>query len=133
MHLTYHHFAVLSMAGIAALVVILAATARWFWRAYRVDIPASPRLFVAAWAAGLVLALLGWTRGGANTAAAWGIGVALLMLYLAATGRQRVGSTAIKVGDIVPAFTAVDEHGAQFDSASLAGSRFLLKFFRGHW
>ena len=121
------------MTGIVALIVVLATTTRWFWRAYRVDIPASPRLFVAAWSVGLLLGVMAWSQGGANTAAAWAIGVALLMLYLASTGAQRVGNTAIKVGDTIPAFTALDEHGAQFDSASLAGSRFLLKFFRGHW
>jgi peroxiredoxin len=39
----------------------------------------------------------------------------------------------IRVGDLVPAFEAPDEHGALFRSSSLNGEPLLIKFFRGHW
>jgi len=39
----------------------------------------------------------------------------------------------VKVGDRVRDFTAIDGHGDRFELSSLAGQRFLLKFYRGHW
>jgi hypothetical protein len=57
-------------------------------------------------------------------------GVMLLGLY--ALRKQGAGD-AIAVGDSLPVFSALDGEGAVFESASLAGSPVLLKFFRGHW
>lgn len=119
--------------GLIALTLVLGAIARWFWLAWRVAIPASPGLFMAVWATGLVIGVAGLLTPGGHSAAAWAVGLALLMLYLSVTAGQKVAANGIQVGDTIPAFTALDEHGALFDSASLAGSRFLLKFFRGHW
>lgn len=121
------------MLGTTALSLTLAAIARWLWRAYRVDIPGSPRVFQALWAAGLILGLIALARPAGGSAAGWAVGLPALMLYLSTTGRQRIGTDAIRVGDTVPAFSALAADGSQFDSASLAGSRFLLKVFRGHW
>lgn len=42
-------------------------------------------------------------------------------------------SRAIKVGDIIPQFTAPDGSGGSFDSRSLNGHLVLIKFFRAHW
>ena len=119
--------------GLIALVLALGAITRWFWLAWRVAIPASPGLFMAVWATALILGVAGLLQPSNHTAAGWAIGLALLMLYLSVTAGQKAPADGIQVGDTIPAFTAPDEHGATFDSASLAGSRFLLKFFRGHW
>ena len=40
---------------------------------------------------------------------------------------------AIRVGDPMPAFTAVDDGGVLFDSERLRGNPVLIKFFRAHW
>lgn len=120
------------MLGIAALCLTLAAVGRWFWRAWRVDIPRSPRAFQAVWAGGLLLGLIALGSAG-GAAAWWAVALSSLMLYLSTTGKQKTGTDAIRVGDTVPAFTAPDADDALFDSASLAGQRFLLKVFRGHW
>ena len=53
----------------------------------------------------------------------------MVLNYLAPQRAQ----AAIEVGQTIPAFSALDEHGNVFDSGSLAGSRVLIKFFRGHW
>lgn len=119
--------------GLIALTLVLGAIARWFWLAWRVAIPASSGMFMAVWATGLVLGVAALISPGSHTAAGWAIGLALLMLYLAMTAGQKAGVGGVNVGDTIPHFTALDENDAQFDSASLAGSRFLLKFFRGHW
>ena len=39
----------------------------------------------------------------------------------------------VKLGDPLPAFTALDDEEEKFDIRSLAGTPLLLKFFRGHW
>ena len=79
--------------------------------------------------------ILGIDLGTTNSLAAlpWSIGLAAFLLYLTATGAQKVADEGIQVGDTIPAFTAPDDEGNEFDSASLAGSRVLIKFFRGHW
>jgi peroxiredoxin len=55
-----------------------------------------------------------------------------LFLYFLFTGSQK-NQTTLSIGDAMPAFTAVDDDGEVFDSAALAGTPVLLKFFRGHW
>ena len=50
-----------------------------------------------------------------------------------AIGKQKTGDGAIRVGATIPAFSALDEHNQTFESASLAGTPALIKFFRGHW
>jgi peroxiredoxin len=37
------------------------------------------------------------------------------------------------VGGSIPEFAAVDGRGGRFHSRELAGKRYLLKFYRGHW
>ncbi len=118
-------FALLLFSGLA-----------WFRRLRRVAIPDSRIAFQFLW---LLAALLGvasffasdggWLSGIIGGVAALG-GITLLLLH--ALRKQGVGNT-ISVGDQIPAFTALDGEGNSFDSASVAGSPVLLKFFRGHW
>ena len=54
-----------------------------------------------------------------------------LFLFSMASQSQQV--PAVIEGQPLPEFTALDETGAVFDSASLRGRPTLIKFFRGHW
>ena len=119
--------------GLIGFVIILAASGRWFWRAWRVNIPSTPRVFQVLLGIGLVLGVLSIYFAQGDAFAPWAIGVAAFLLYLTATGAQSVADDGIQVGDTIPAFVAPDDSGNEFDSARLAGTRALIKFFRGHW
>ncbi len=120
--------------GLLGLLVILGTAGTWFWRAWRVNIPTStPYPFIILWALGLVLGFVALVGGTESGYAAWAVGVGIALLYLIFTGAQKVSDTMVSVGDKIPAFTATDDQGEPFDSSSLAGSRVLIKFFRGHW
>ena len=119
--------------GLVALLIVLAATVRWFWRMWRVNIPKTPYLFQSIWGGGFVLGIVALYQGSGGSAAGWAVGVAVLLLYLSSTGAQKVTGEMVNVGDSLPAFTAPDDSGETFDSASLVGAKVLLKFFRGHW
>ena len=75
--------------GVLALAIVLIPTGRWFWRAWKVDIPSSPYLFQMSWAAGLALGLLTHQGGAESTSANWAIGLALVLLYLPLQGLRR--------------------------------------------
>ena len=119
--------------GIIALTIVLATMIRWFSRAWRVNVPSTPYLFQALAFVGLVLGCVSFFIDASTTAAGWAVGLSLTFLYLTATGAQKADGAMVGVGNTLPAFTAPDENGDVFDSASLSGSRVLLKFFRGHW
>ncbi len=119
--------------GSIGFVIVMATLARWGWLLWNVKIPKSPIVFQALWATGLLMGALSIYQGYDNALASWAVGVALVLLFLSSTGKQRVDGDMIVVGNTIPAFSAPDQGNATFDSASLAGSRVLLKFFRGHW
>jgi cytochrome oxidase Cu insertion factor (SCO1/SenC/PrrC family) len=52
---------------------------------------------------------------------------------LVAVSAQRAAADAIRVGEMLRDFTALDDRGEPFSIASTAGRPLLLKFFRGHW
>ena len=56
-----------------------------------------------------------------------------LFFFLLSQRKTPIGKLTVKVGDPLPAFAAVDDHGEPFASESLRGKRVLLKFFRGQW
>ena len=119
--------------GILALAIVLIPTGRWFWRAWKVDIPSSPYLFQMSWAAGLALGLLANQSGAESTAANWAIGLGSILLYLSFTGAQKVSKSAIRVGDKIPHFEGIDSDGKPFNSDTLENQRTIIKFFRAHW
>ena len=119
--------------GLIGLLIIAAASTRWFWRAWQVNVPAKPYLFQGLVGTGFVLGCLSIYLGQNDPYASWAVGVGIVILYLLSTGAQKAGAEMVNVGDTVPAFSAPDDNGEMFDSASLEGSRVLLKFFRGHW
>jgi len=120
-------------SGFIALLIVLITTARWFWLAYKVDIPKQTKPFAIGWATGAALGLISVILFSGGAAAGWAIALGGLFFYFVTTGAQKVAEQHIAVGDKIPAFQALDDKGEMFDSAELAGHPLLLKFFRGHW
>jgi hypothetical protein len=122
--------------GFVAFALVAGSMALWFGRLKRVRIPADRRGFVACWAGGAALGILALTQG-----AGWVGGLLAGIATLAGTffsvlvliSPQKVADDAVRVGESLRAFTALDENGADFSIASTAGKPVLLKFFRGHW
>jgi len=125
-----------SVLAACGLFVLLAVGLRW-WRAMqRVAIPADIRPYLIASGvsalAGAAAFVFGvGILGGIAAALALIGGVALPALY--AGSAQLPRTPAVAVGGPVLNFTAADDSGAPFDLATLRGTPFLLKFFRGHW
>ncbi len=119
--------------GLVGLIIVVATSSRWFWRMWHVNVPAKPSLFQGLVGTGFVLGILSIYLGYEDPYASWAVGVGIVILYFISTGAQKVSGAMINVGDVLPDFTAPDDNDEIFDSANLAGSRVLLKFFRGHW
>ena len=119
-----------------AACVFLASVAMWARSIKRVEIPDSRSPFVIAWLVAFslgVVALLGdpgWFGGLLAAIATFG---STFLLFTVAISKQKLGAEAIRVGDTIPGFTALDENDQTFDSQSLAGHPVLIKFFRAHW
>jgi hypothetical protein len=125
-----------SVLGWLALLVIGASTAEWFRRARAVALGGSRAPYVAAWALGAgggIVALMGSPGLPGGVAAGVAAFAGLLFLGLFAISRQAVAPGAVKVGDRLRDFTALDEHGDPFTLSSTFGHPILIKFFRGHW
>ena len=125
----------LSLAVVAFLFTI-STTYVWFRGARRGRLPQNRMAIVLLWSTAVVLGIV-------SIALQPGLRVELFALFSSiassfflvtvAISKQKVSADAIKVGDTIPSFTSVDEHKQTFDSAELAGSPALIKFFRGHW
>ena len=105
-------------------------------------VPARPYGHMLAQGAGTIAVLVGIARalpaGLDATLIALSVGslplvMGPLFFFLLSQRKTPLGKLAVKVGDPLPAFAAVDSTGAPFHSDSLRGQRVLLKFFRGHW
>ena len=121
--------------ALLGLAVLAATTIAWF-RLAGVLAAENRFFFLILWTLALVLGVGGLFAPGADFISA-GIGAtvglgALGMLGVYNLGRQRARGS-VGVEDVIPQFTALDDAGVTFDSASLAGKPALLKFFRGHW
>ena len=122
--------------GVLAFVVAAACVALWFRKIGQVDIPEDRTIYVvvflsaAALGVGAFVAGVRWFGG---VAAGLAIIIGLFFPFSVAISRQEVAANAIRVGDTIPHFTAIDEHDQLFDSESLDGHLVLIKFFRGHW
>lgn len=122
--------------GVVAFLLVAGSMALWARRIKRVQIPTDRRGFVACWVGGAALGILALTQGAgwvggipAGIAALAGI----LFSALVYISPQKVADNAIRVGESLRDFTAVDENGDDFSIGSIAGRPVLLKFFRGHW
>ena len=125
-----------TVLGIGALLLVAGTFGLWGQRIKHVQIPADRRGFMAGWAGGAVLGIVALTQD-----AGWVGGVPAIIAALGGTflnvlvfvSPQAVGDNAIRVGESLRGFTALDENGDEFSSSSLAGKPVLMKFFRGHW
>ncbi|HIF94612.1 MAG: hypothetical protein ABGX04_13575 [Myxococcales bacterium] len=125
----------LILAGIA-VGLLIGGIALWMRLISRVEIDSGRRLPSAMIATALVLSVIALTQspglvGGilAGLTATMG-SIAVVLQVLAPQSKQE---PAIAVGQVLPAFTALDHEGKAFDLASLNGRPILMKFFRGHW
>lgn len=124
------------LLAFVALAVTGTATLLWFRAMQRVAIPHDRSRFVAAWVGGALLGALAlWSGDGALTAIPAGLALFMGTMFtmLFAISRQVAAPDVISVGDRLPTFVALDEHGDRIDQTALAGHPTLIKFFRGHW
>ncbi|HIF95832.1 MAG: hypothetical protein ABGX04_00690 [Myxococcales bacterium] len=125
-----------TVLGVAALLLVVGTLRLWGQRIKQVQIPTDRRGFVAGWAGGAVLGIIaltqdpGWAGAIPATLAALGGSFLSVLVFVSP---QAVGADAIRVGESLRNFTAVDENGDTFTSTALAGKPVLMKFFRGHW
>jgi hypothetical protein len=122
--------------AMTALAIMSFSGVLWFAWMRRVQIPEDRTGFVLGWVAGLLFAIAALSRGAegfALVAAILAILASALLLTTVSISRQKVAPGAIAVGRPIPDFSALDEHGREFQSSSLRGHPTLIKFFRGHW
>lgn len=124
------------MWGLLAGALAIGGMVAWFRRVKAVNIPRDRRGFMALFLAAMAMGIYalaegsGWLGGiGAGIA----ILVSILYIVLRAQSKQAAAVPAVAVGQPILDFTAPDERGQMFTLASLKGTPFLLKFFRGHW
>ena len=124
------------MWGLLAGALAIGGMVAWFRRVKAVNIPRDRRGFMALFLGAMAMGIYalaegsGWLGGiGAIIA----ILVGALMAILRAQSKQAAVVPAVAVGQSILNFTAPDDCGEIFNLASLKGSPFLLKFFRGHW
>jgi len=125
-----------TILGLVAFAIAVATVALWSRQIDQVAIPENRAFFVAVFLAAAALgitAFVAGTRWFGGLAAVVAIFLCSLLLLTVAISRQEVAAEAIQVGDVIPHFTSVDEHGQPFDSSSLQGHILLIKFFRAHW
>lgn len=119
-----------------SFVIVIGAWADWFRRMQAVAVPHNRLAWHAAMGVGAALAIGAFVRGtgtGPGIAAGLALFMAVLFGILRLQSAQDRPEPALRVGEPMLAFSAPDETGARFDSASLAGRPYLLKVFRGHW
>ena len=122
--------------GVLALVVAAATVALWFRQIGQVDIPEDRTTYVIFFLSAVALgvgAFVARTRWFGGVAAALAIVIGSFFPFTMAISRQEVAANAIRVGDSIPVFSALDENGEIFESKTLAGKPALIKFFRAHW
>lgn len=124
------------MLSFVGLAIVVATGLRWFQLIQKVAIPRNRVRFHLAFGGGAVLGLVGAITGTGWLSTLVGGFAAVagsVMPLLRLQSSQKSAEPTLSVGDPILAFTALDEHGADFDLASLKGKPYLLKFFRGHW
>ena len=123
------------MLGSIGLLIVVFTGWRWLRLIEAVAVPRDRRLYLAGFVGGGSIGIAGALSGGwlsvvtGGLAAVLGLGFAALR----ALSAQAPNRPAVGVGEPMLAFSAPDAEGATFDSVTLAGRPYLLKFFRGHW
>ena len=121
--------------GVAAPVLAIGCTMLWFSQARAVDLPENRTIFVGVWLAAAALGVAALVKAGwiGRIAAVPAIVVGLFLPFTVSISEQVLPPNSIRVGDMIPAFSAPDDRGEIFDSARLRGNPVLIKFFRAHW
>ena len=125
-----------TMLGTIAVLLVAGSTALWFRRIKKVEIPEDRRGYVAFWVGGAALGVIALIQG-AGWIGAIPAGIAVLVGSFFSVSvllsPQKAAADAIRVGEPLRDFTALDEKGDEFSLAGFAGKPVLIKFFRGHW
>ena len=128
--------AIMDIYGIVALLMVLGTVMVWFQKVKAVRVPKVRFHFFALTVLGAVLGIYTLT-GDATLIGKIPAGKAIAFGFIFPAFRlgsaQGVHKPVIEVGEPIIDFTALDDKGNEFDLASLRGTPFLLKFFRGHW
>ena len=122
--------------GFIALAMAVLTFMAWFRQARLVDLPEDRTLWVLAFLAAVgmgIFALVRGTRWYGAIPALLAIVIGTFLPFTIYVSAQQAGTEAIQVGDTLPAFRQLDEHGEMFDSEELHGHLVLIKFFRAHW
>lgn len=122
--------------GLLAPVVAVVTVVLWFRMNSAIGIPEDRTIWIVFSLLAIVMSVASFvvgTRWFGGVAAVIAIFPALLLPATIAISKQEVAEEAIKVGDTIPYFVAVDDKGKRFTSDALAGTPVLIKFFRAHW
>ena len=125
-----------TILGIAGGLLELGMSGVWFWLMRRVRIPRDRRPTNAVHAVAIALGVAAFALGASASGqifAAVAILGGIVELALQTQSRQARLTPAVAVGGPIIEFTLPDHEGRPFDLATLRGTPFLLKFFRGHW
>lgn len=123
--------------GLAALALAVGAFVFWFYLARQVKLPDDRTGFVLVFLLAAGLGISAYVKGTSRPGAIPPAIAILIGLFLPFTiyisPQELETARVIKVGDTIPRFTASDDMGVTFDSASLSDHLVLIKFFRAHW
>ncbi len=122
--------------GLLALVVAVGCTMVWFNQAEKVSLPENRALFILVWLSAVALAIAAFVKKAGwlgRIAALPAIVIGLFFPFTVSISEQVLPPDAIRVGEMMPSFSAPDDRGEVFDSARLEGNPVLIKFFRAHW
>lgn len=127
--------------SVLGLLLVFAGWATYLATIPRGRVPVRPWGTMAVELGGMLLGLVGIAgslRGEASVGLAVALGVPTLTLgslffFLLSRRKTPLGAITVREGDQLLPFRTFDSDGNVFDTASLAGQRVLLKFFRGHW
>ena len=122
--------------ALLSLLAVAASLGGWIHGMRAVRLEGRRGLLIGGFALGLVLSVGAFVQGTGMLA---GIGALFALLTsgvflgLAAISGQERKQPAVSSGGSIIDFTAPGEDEELFDSSTLRGRPFLLKFFRGHW
>jgi hypothetical protein len=122
--------------ALLSFIVAASSGASWARGINRVSLQGKRPIFIAAFGVAFALSVAAFIQG-TGMLGSMGAGFALLgsgmFLGLATISGQEAKEPAVSVGSPILDFTAPLDDDTLFDSTTLRGRPFLLKFFRGHW
>ena len=125
------------LLSLVALALAVGTVTLWFYLTRQVSLPENRTFFVIAFLSAAALGVAAYIKGTSllgGLPPALAIVIGLFLPFTILVSPQTLDtSKVITVGDTIPHFTAIDDRGETFDSASLDGQLVLIKFFRGHW